>query len=369
MKFGIFMLMQSPDMLPSTEMYANALEQARLAEELGFDYVVLAEHHFSSYGYDPNPLLLVPAIAAQTKRVRIATAVVVLPLRHPLQLAEDIAMLDVLTGGRIEIGFGTGYQQYEFERFHVPLSENRAIFEESLDVVTKALTEPSFRHEGRYFQIPETTILPRPVQLPHPPFWRATNSVETMASALRRGMNVISGGTASTTARVVNSWHAFQDAVELSGKGWPQEFIVQRGIHITDSAAAARAEVHHGVWHTRTARLLTSNQLPVDRGRALTPMTDLVGEEDPDFLYDDWLFGTPDTVVAKMERLARDTGMTYFNCCFSIGQIEQAKILRSMELFAEHVMPRFRDYMPNQAAYPRRERTPATATGMGGAAR
>jgi alkanesulfonate monooxygenase SsuD/methylene tetrahydromethanopterin reductase-like flavin-dependent oxidoreductase (luciferase family) len=355
MKFGIFLLMQSPDMRPSTEVYANAIEQARLADQLGFDYVVLAEHHFSSYGFDPNPLLLVPAIAAQTENVRISTAVVVLPLRNPLQVAEDIAMLDVLTDGRIEVGFGTGYQQYEFERFSVPLPQNRAIFEESLEVVTKALSEAGFSHSGHYYQIPETTILPRPVQQPHPPFWRATSSVETMAQALRHGMKVISGGTTSTMARVVGSWHAFQDAVEQAGVSWPQEFIVQRGVYVADSEEEARAQVHHGVWHTRTAEALRRNVLPVERGRALDPPAELSGDADLDFLYDEWLFGTSESVAAKIEGLTRVTGMTYLNCAFAVGQIPHASILNSMRLFAREIMPRFRDYVPDQSVYPRGE--------------
>jgi alkanesulfonate monooxygenase SsuD/methylene tetrahydromethanopterin reductase-like flavin-dependent oxidoreductase (luciferase family) len=353
MKFGIFLLMQSPEMLPSTEVYANAIEQARLADELGFDYVVLAEHHFSSYGYDPNPLLLTPAIALQTERIRVSTAVVVLPLRNPLQVAEDIAMLDVLTNGRVEVGFGTGYQQYEFERFRVPLPENRAIFEEALQVVKKALSEEGFSHSGHYYEIPETTILPRPVQKPHPPFWRATSSVETMAAALRNGMKVISGGTTSTMERVVGSWHAFQDAVDEAEVGWPQEFIVQRGVYVSESEDDARAQVPHGVWHTRTAEALRQNVLPVERGRALTPRDDLNGVANLDFLYDEWLFGTPDSVGAKVERLTRETGMSYLNCAFAVGQIPQQRILNSMRLFAKEVMPRFRDYVPDQAGYPR----------------
>jgi alkanesulfonate monooxygenase SsuD/methylene tetrahydromethanopterin reductase-like flavin-dependent oxidoreductase (luciferase family) len=355
MKFGIFLLMQSPDMLPSTKVYENALEQARLADELGFDYVVLAEHHFSNYGFDPNPLMLVPAMAAQTERVRFSTAVVVLPLRHPLQVAEDIAMLDVLTNGRIEVGFGTGYQQYEFERFRVPLDQNRAIFEEGLEVVIKALSQPGFSHEGRYYHIPETTILPRPVQQPHPPFWRATSSVETMAQALRNGMKVISGGTTSTMARVVGSWHAFQDAVDQSGLDWPQEFIVQRGVYVAESEREAREQVRQGVWHIRTAEALRRNELPVDHGRAMTPTADVGEVADLDFLYDEWLFGTPDSVMAKIERLTHETGMTYLNCAFAVGQIPQEKILQSMRLFAYEIMPRFRDYEPDQSLYPRGE--------------
>ncbi len=130
MKFGIFLLLQSPDMRPSQETYDHALEQGVLADQLGFDYIVAAEHHFSSYGFLPSPLLLIPVLAERTKQIRFSTAVVVLPLRNPIQLAEEIAMLDLVTRGRVEVGFGTGYQQYEFQRFGVNLAENRAMFEE-----------------------------------------------------------------------------------------------------------------------------------------------------------------------------------------------------------------------------------------------
>ena len=155
MKFGIFLLMQSPDMLPSAEIYNNALEQVKLADQLGFDYVVAAEHHFSSYGFLPNPLMLIASLAQHTKQIRSSTAVVVLPLRNPIQTAEEIAMLDHLTNGRLEGGFGTGYQEYEFQRFQEPLAENRRKFEECLDIIaarcrkrhspTKAITTRSPR--------------------------------------------------------------------------------------------------------------------------------------------------------------------------------------------------------------------------------
>jgi alkanesulfonate monooxygenase SsuD/methylene tetrahydromethanopterin reductase-like flavin-dependent oxidoreductase (luciferase family) len=359
MKFGIFLLLQSPDMRPSQETYAHAIEQAVLADQLGFDYVVAAEHHFSSYGFLPNPLLLIPTLAERTKQIRFSTAVVVLPLRNPIQVAEDIAMLDILTGGRVEVGFGTGYQQYEFERFGVNLAENRAMFEEALELIGKLLSAEDVRHEGRYWRLPETTILPRPITKPHPQFWRATSSVDTMAWSLARGIKVITGGTASSMERVISNWYLFQDAVEAAGVSWPQEFIINRGVYVSDSEADAKAMLPHAVWHTRTARGLSTNSLPVRAGRAMTELTARVAEQDdPDFLYRDWFFGTPEIVAEKIRRMTQYVGVTYLNCTFNLGQIPHEKVMRSMELFAAKVMPQFRGYQPDQAHYPRRGQAP-----------
>jgi len=172
-------------------------------------------------------------------------------------------------------------------------------------------------------------------------------------------MNVITGGTASSIERVISTWHLFQDAVELSGMGWPQEFIVQRGVYVSDTEEDARAQLQQAIWHTRTARGLSSNSLPVDAGRALTEQTARVAQEDdPDILYRDWFFGTPEVVAEKLHRLTQYTGVSYFNGSFSLGALPQAKVLRSMELFATKVMPLLRAYEPDQAKYPRREDAP-----------
>lgn len=359
MRFGIFLLLQSPDMRPSKETYAHALEQGVLADQLGFDYIVAAEHHFSSYGFLPYPLLLVPTLAERTKHIRFSTAVVVLPLRNPIQLAEEIAMLDIITNGRVEVGFGTGYQEYEFQRFGVNLAENRPMFEESYDLLTQLLSRENVSYQGRYWNLPETTTLPRPITLPHPPFWRATSTVPTMAWSLERGIKVITGGTSSSMERIITNWYLFQDAVELAKAPWPQEFIIQRGVYISDSEADAKSMLPHAVWHTRTARGLAANALPVNAGRALTERTALViQEDDPEFLYKDWFFGTPEMVAEKIDRMTRYTGVSYLNCTFNLGQIPHDKVMRSMELFATKVMPQFRAYTPNQAAYPRRADAP-----------
>ena len=141
---------------------------------------------------------------------------VVLPLRNPIQLAEEIAMLDIMTRGRVEVGFGTGYQQYEFQRFGVNLAENRAMFEDSR-TPHDTPEHGNVSHQGRYWTLPETTTLPRPITKPHPQFWRATSTVPTMAWSLERGIKVITGGTASSMDRIINNWYLFQDAVEGPG--------------------------------------------------------------------------------------------------------------------------------------------------------
>src|ERR687895_2567675 len=126
MQIGTFLLMQSPSARPSQDIYARAIEQAQAAETLGFRNVWLAEHHFSTYGYLSRPLQLAAYIAAKTTRLRVGTAVIVVPLHHPLIIAEEIATLDVLSGGRADVGLGRGDQQYEFERLRADLESGRA---------------------------------------------------------------------------------------------------------------------------------------------------------------------------------------------------------------------------------------------------
>src|SRR5205809_2633685 len=169
LNFGTFLLMQSPSGESSTDMYARAVELAQASEELGFRNMWLAEHHFSTYGYLSRPLMLALHLAEKTRRIRVGTAVIVLPLHHPLIVAEEIATVDLLSGGRLDIGLGRGYQRYEFERVGVELEESRQRWEEEVDIILLALAGKPFSYEGRYYQIPETSVFPLPIQKPHPP--------------------------------------------------------------------------------------------------------------------------------------------------------------------------------------------------------
>src|SRR5947209_19212646 len=186
MDFGTFLLMQSPSARTSQEIYSRGVEVAQAAEALGFRNVWLAEHHFSTYGYLSRPAQLATYIAAKTTRLRVGTAVIVVPLHHPLVVAEEIATLDLLAGGRVDIGLGRGYQHYEFERLGLELDTARARWEESVDIILKALQGESFCYSGKQFNIPETTIFPRPVQQPHPPIWVVIGTPETVIRQIMR---------------------------------------------------------------------------------------------------------------------------------------------------------------------------------------
>src|SRR5205814_3245435 len=171
MNFGTFLLMQSPSKRPSEEIFARGVEVAQAAESLGYRNVWLAEHHFSTYGYLSRPAQLATYIAAKTTTLRVGTAVIVVPLHHPLVVAEEIATLDLLAGGRVDIGLGRGYQHYEFERLGLELDTARARWEESVDIILKSFTGEPFTYDGKIFKIPETTIFPQPSQQPHAAIW------------------------------------------------------------------------------------------------------------------------------------------------------------------------------------------------------
>ena len=158
MDCGTFLLLQSPSGQDHAEVFARATEMTRAADRLGFDSVWCAEHHFSTYGYLSRPLMFAMHLAAQTERIRVGSAVVVLPLHHPLVVAEEIATADLLSGGRLDVGLGRGYQKYEFERLGHTLDESRERFDESVDILLKAFEGKPFAHEGKHYCFDETSI-------------------------------------------------------------------------------------------------------------------------------------------------------------------------------------------------------------------
>jgi len=194
MDIGTFLLMQSPGARSSEEVYARGIEQAQAAEALGYRNVWLGEHHFSTYGYLSRPTQFATYLAAKTTKLRVGTAVIVVPLHHPLLIAEEIAMLDILSGGRLDVGLGRGYQRYEFERFGLQLDAGGHRWDEAIDILLKSFEGRPFSYEGNLFKIPETSVYPQPVQKPHPPIWITAQSEYAIDAAVRRGFDVLTGG-------------------------------------------------------------------------------------------------------------------------------------------------------------------------------
>jgi luciferase family oxidoreductase group 1 len=338
MDIGTFLLMQSPSARPSQEIYARGIEQAQAAETLGYRNTWLGEHHFSTYGLLSRPCQLATYIAAKTTKLRVGTAVIVVPLHHPLIIAEEIAMLDILSGGRLDIGLGRGYQRYEFERLGLKLDAGGRRWDESIDILLKSFEARPFTYDGELFKIPETSVYPQPMQKPHPPIWITAQNEYSIDAAVRRGFNVLTGGFGVPIERLAEFGKVFERVVAEVKPAHPPRVGVQRAVYVTKDAADARAAAEEARWNMRVTLSLRNNYEKVENGNAVA----IPAKSEPtiDELIDRYLvIGTPDTVIRQIKRVKELVGITHFNCSFWFGDMAQARILRSMELFAKEVLP------------------------------
>lgn len=340
MDIGTFLLMQSPSAQSSEVMFARATEQAQAAESLGFRNVWLGEHHFSTYGYLSRPLQFASYIAAKTTTLRVGTAVIVVPLHHPLLIAEEIAMLDVLSGGRADIGLGRGYQRYEFERLGLELDSGGQRWEEGVDILMKAFEGKPFSYDGKVYDFPETSIFPKPVQKPTPPMWVTAQNPYSIEAAVKRGLNVLTGGFGVPIERLAEFGQHFKKAtIEMHPARHPL-VGVQRAVYVTKDAADARQAAEEARWNMRVTLSLRNNYERVEGGRAIA----VPGKSEPtiDELLDRYLvIGTPDKCIREIKRVQDLVGISHFNCSFWIGDMSQDRVLKSMELFSKEVMPAF----------------------------
>ncbi len=182
MKFGLFFVMQRPDHVSERRIYEAEVPQMVAAEALGYDSVWIAEHHFSTYGTCSAPQVLAAALAGQTKRLRAGTAITLLPLHDPVQLAEELAVLDVLSAGRVNVGIGRASTTLEYSGFNIPYEESRARVDENLEVLRGVWTQECFSYRGKFRLVDQVSITPRPLQQPHPPLIRWPTRSPTSAS-------------------------------------------------------------------------------------------------------------------------------------------------------------------------------------------
>lgn len=348
MRFGLFYLFSDFGSIPQDRLLHEVLEEITYAEELGFESVWLPEHHFAVYGMLGNPMIFAASVAERTRRMKIGTAIMVVPFQHPLRLAEDAAMVDALSHGRLLLGLGRGYQPPEFTGFGLDQASSRAMFDEGFEIVRRALSGERFAHEGRFWTFRDPVeIYPKPVQRPHPPFYLAAISPGTYDLAARLGISLLRSPTFTDLETVAARYEGYRAKMREYGHdpdALDQPFLVRTYVAPTDEEA--RAETRHVVWYYHLLGSLVpgapalpspaSYEAYPDAARRLAA----VGEDEV------WergsCFGSPERVAGMLKRYLHRTGTNHIALEMRIGGLEHRKVMRSLELFAREVMPEVR---------------------------
>ena len=248
MRFGTFFFFQAAPGLSHAEVVHRELEQMEWTEELGFDQIWLTEHHFIDYGLAVDPASLAATAASRTRRVRIGLAAAIMPFHHPLRLAEQLALIDIISKGRLDVGVGRGNRPAEFRGYHVPQQENRERFDEAVDIMLRAWTEERFSYEGRFFSVGETRLIPKPWQRPHPPIYQVCGSEDGIESSAARGWPMLNSILTGPVSQLVKRRDAYLTALRKHGRTEGEiatlmkDWGVSRQIYVAPTDAQALAE-------------------------------------------------------------------------------------------------------------------------------
>ena len=321
MQFGLFGSAQAKRGGPNDDSgagFREFVERNVEAEALGFHSTFLAEHHFTGFGQVSATLNLLTWIGARTTTLRLGTAVLVLPWHNPVLLAEQIATLDLLSGGRVDAGIGKGYRLHEFDGFRISIEEADARFEECLEVMTKAWTsETPWSHQGAYWQFNEVVVEPPSAQRPHPPLWMGAGSPESIKQVAALGFNMLLGQFDSFE-KISEEIALFRAEVESRGRTYdPMSVAVARSVNILDTAAEYEQALETRMAGRRRTQQLARRPNFQDTRAAAEAGT---------------LYGSPDDIEAKLQAL-RAAGVEYVLLNTPGG-------LPTLRRFAQEVMPR-----------------------------
>jgi alkanesulfonate monooxygenase SsuD/methylene tetrahydromethanopterin reductase-like flavin-dependent oxidoreductase (luciferase family) len=347
MRFGLFF--QVPESLGQThaERYAEMFDLIALADSLGFDVAWLAELHFGgAFSLLANPLMAVPVIAQRTRRIRIGTAVTLLPLHHPLSCAEQAATADLLSGGRLEFGVGRGSIPSQFHGFRVPVAENRARFDEALEIIRLAWTRERFSYHGTFYEVDDVAVVPKPLQRPHPPIRVAVHTPESFAHIGDLGLPVYSGTTTTPLPQLRECVALYRAHLAAAGHTWQSDqMALMLPVHVGATARAARDAMRPGV-HKYYKNLQTIfAQLPESYGDHL-PRLRMIEETVANLPYerfcrDQGVFGDASEVVDRLQAARDEFGLSQIIGWFDQGSmLPRDEVERTMRRFADEVMPK-----------------------------
>jgi alkanesulfonate monooxygenase SsuD/methylene tetrahydromethanopterin reductase-like flavin-dependent oxidoreductase (luciferase family) len=337
--------------------YQAYVDQMAMAEELGFDWVGCNEHHFTPYGLMSNPALIGAALTQRTKRIGIAMLGALLPLNNPVRVAEEYAMLDVMSGGRLIAGLIRGIPN-EYIAYGVDPSESWERFEEAIDLVIRAWTEPEpFGWEGKHYHFRTVSIWPRPMQQPHPPLLFSGGSVESAAFAARKRAKI-------GVVQLISLDHARenldvyrQTARELGWEPPRSNLLIGMHTHVARTDAEARETLGRGedyFYRVLSSATQHANELVVHgsnyyqtaaaRERRITRRAAQKHLSIDDRIEQGTILcGSPDTVIRQIKHVVKELGIGVIQTGFKIGSIPNEKVVESMQLFSREVLPHVRE--------------------------
>jgi alkanesulfonate monooxygenase SsuD/methylene tetrahydromethanopterin reductase-like flavin-dependent oxidoreductase (luciferase family) len=349
-KFGYFTLTDNPPGYGARRRDPNQLilevvDQAIEAEQLGFNSAWLPEHHFGLFGVLPAPAQALAFIAGRTSRIRLAPATVLLPCNNPVRVAEEYALLDLLSNGRAIFSAGRGYDEREYRTFEIPFEESRTRFDEELLIVRKAWTEENWTWHGRHHTIPDpVTISPRPIQQPHPPVYVACFSEPTMRMAAEQGFSVIFAPFAASMvfgslAEAVARFKTYAaDAGFPSSKAMCSYFTC-----VVDSEEETQAVRERLLYYLQniTPAFPSNPETAPPHIRYFIDIVDRIQRMRPEDLGERSIVtGTREQVIDQMRRVEA-AGIEEVICYFNFGLLPHEQTLAQMRRFAYEVMPAF----------------------------
>ena len=352
MHVGLIMECDYRDGQTQEEAFDEAFSMSELAEEQGFDGVWLAERHFAPPSRPEGiasvaaaPLIMASAIAARTNRMRVGTGVLVLPLGHPVRMAEEVATIDHLSRGRFDLGIGRSGFPSSYEGYDVPYAESRERFGEYLEVMRRAWTEERFSYEGKYYTFQDVCLIPKPYQKPHPPLRAAATTRESFAIMGALGLPIFVGLRGMTETEVVAALDDYREAWKEAGHAGDSDVMLRIPVYVAKDMDTALSEPQDSTIHS-FARLrqsfvnstgragTTADEERAERAQRLGTVT---YEE---LLRDRLAYGTPGVVAQRLGELRDELGLSGIIIeANSGGRIPIDQVHNSVRLFAQEVAP------------------------------
>lgn len=347
MRFNLVINMErySPDQ-DMREIAQHVTEMVQMADEGGFDIAWAAEHHAIEMTIAPGPFQLLTHWAAHTSRIRLGTAVVVAPYWHPIKLAGEAALFDLLSGGRLEFGIGRGAYQREFDRMKDGMNQNLGVpmMLEMLPAL-KGLWQGDYEHDGEYWKFPAATSCPKPLQKPHPPIWVAARDPGTFNASVAEGYNIMTWALTRPFSEVEIYMQRFEDALAQAPAGTKRpRFMTMRHTGVWHDPAEADVFIESIQKQGRQFENLFRNLRPVVDGFPEEPnSSELVNQDEYDRknLMENLILGTPDQVIEKLKPYEA-LGVDYF-CFNSAYHLPIRYQKKSLRLFIDEVLPAFQE--------------------------